>query len=332
VASSFMDFRRLSCFVAVVEQKSFRAAALKLHISQPPLTRHVQMLEEALGVQLLVRSAAGVEPTAAGQLFFEEARNLLALAIQAGERVRLAGQGRIGRLDVGVFGSAVLGAIPKIVREFREQLPNVEVVLHSLDRSAQLKALRERRIDVGFNRYFTEEPDLVWEVIQTEPMSVVAPEGHALAKRASLSLAELANEPLILYPRAPRPGFIDEMMRLFSAQRVSPNVAYQTDDMVTAIGLVASGFGLSLVTESGRNLRVPGTVQIPLRSSDQATVNLCLIRRRDDESPLLASFIEVARALRPCLDNPGGEPAEAGCPDGKAVAGRVTKTRVRKPR
>ena len=154
MASSFMDFRRLSCFVAVVEQKSFRAAALKLHISQPPLTRHVQMLEESLGVQLLIRSAAGVEPTAAGQLFFEEARNLLALAQQAGERVRLAGQGRIGRLDVGVFGSAILGAIPKIVREFRERRPDVEVVLHSLDRSAQLKALRERRIDIAMSNSF----------------------------------------------------------------------------------------------------------------------------------------------------------------------------------
>ena len=71
MAAHYMDFRRLSCFVAVVEQKSFRAAALKLHLSQPPLTRHVQVLEEALGVQLLVRSAAGVEPTAAGRLFYD---------------------------------------------------------------------------------------------------------------------------------------------------------------------------------------------------------------------------------------------------------------------
>ena len=297
MATSFMDFRRLSCFVAVVEQRSFRAAALKLHISQPPLTRHVQMLEESLGVQLLVRSAAGVEPTAAGQLFFEEARNLLALAQQAGERVKLAGQGRIGRLDVGVFGSAVLGAIPKIVREFRERLPNVEVVLHSLDRAAQLKALRERRIDVGFNRFFEDEPDLVWEVIQTEPMSVVVPESHPLARRASLTLAELAREPLVLYPRAPRPGFIDHLMRLFHDRGLTPQRVQEVDDVLTAAALVASNLGLSLVTESGRSLSIPGIVHVPLAEADQATVALCIIQRRHEEAAIPRAFVEVARSL-----------------------------------
>lgn len=308
MASSFMDFRRLSCFVAVVEQKSFRAAALKLHISQPPLTRHVQMLEESLGVQLLVRSAAGVEPTAAGQLFFEEARNLLALAQQAGERVKLAGQGRIGRLDVGVFGSAVLGAIPKIVRAFRERLPNVEVVLHSLDRAAQLKALRERRIDVGFNRFFTEEPDLAWEVIQTEPMSVVVPERHPLAKRASLSLAELAREPLVLYPRAPRPGFIDYLMRLFHDRGLTPQRVQEVDDVLTAAALVASNLGLSLVTESGRSLSIPGIVHVQLAPADRATVALCIIHRRFDDAAIPRAFIEVARSLSQAAieaDRPG---------------------------
>lgn len=297
MASNYMDFRRLSCFVAVVEQKSFRAAALKLHLSQPPLTRHVQALEDALGVQLLVRSAAGVEPTAAGRLFFEEARNLLALAHQAGDRVRLAGQGRIGRLDVGVFGSAVLGAIPKIVREFREQQPEVEVVLHSLDREAQLKGLRERRIDVGFNRFFTDEPDLVWEVIQTEPMSVVVPEGHPLSARAALSLAELARETLILYPRAPRPGFIDHLMRLFHQRGLTPQRVQEVDDVLTAAALVASHLGLSLVTESGRSLTLPGLVHVPLADADRATVELCIIQRRDEASAIPRAFVEVARRL-----------------------------------
>ncbi|GAC1619668.1 MAG: LysR family transcriptional regulator [Nevskia sp.] len=297
MTQSFMEFRRLSYFVAVVEQRSFRAAALKLHISQPPLTRQIQMLEESLGVQLLVRSAAGAETTAAGRLFFDEARNLLALAQQAADRVRLAGQGQIGRFDVGVFGSAVLGAIPKIVREFRERAPKVEVVLHSLDRAAQLKALRERRIDVGFNRFFTEEPDLAWEVIQTEQMSVVLPEGHALARRKNLALADIANETLILYPRSPRPGFIDHLMRLFLARGLTPQRTQEVDDVLTATALVASGMGLSLVTDSGRNLKIPGIVHVRLSRADRASVELCIIHRRQDGSALLPAFLDVAREV-----------------------------------
>ena len=293
---STLELRHLRYFVAVVEQRSFRAAALHLHVSQPPLTRQVQQLEEALGVTLLLRKPRGVETTVAGRVFFEEARNVLALIAQGARRAQLAGQGQLGQLDVGVFGSAVLGPIPKIVHRFRQSHPQVELVLHSMDRLDQIKALRERRIAVGFNRFFAEEPDLQWEVILNEQMVVVVPEHHRLATRKVLSLAEIGREPLILYPRTPRPGFIDRMMRLFHQRKITPNVSQEVDDMVTAVGLVASGMGLSLVSDSGRNLQVPGTVQIPLRAEDRASAELCIIFRRDDRSPLLAEFLKEARA------------------------------------
>lgn len=319
-----IELRHLRCFIAVVEQKTFRAAALRLHLSQPPLTRQIQQLEEALGVQLLSRSSHGAELTDAGRVFYEDACNLLRLADVAADRTRRVGDGQLGRLEVGVFGSAVLGAIPRIVQKFRQTHPQVELVLHSLDRGGQVKALRERRIAVGFNRFFAEETDLRWEVIQTEQMYVVLPEQHPLAGRDTLSLADIGREPLILYPRTPRPGFIDEMMRLFHLRRITPNVTQEIDDMVTAIGLVASGFGLSLVTDSGCNLRVPGTVQIPLRESDRATVDLCMIYRRADDSPLLAEFLGVARSLRDSLSPTSQAPrlrrAKAALPGGRKPA------------
>lgn len=306
-----MELRRLSYFVAVVEQRSFRAASLQLHLSQPPLTRQIQLLEESLGVQLLTRGPSGAEPTAAGQMFYEEARNLLMLAEQAAERVRMAGQGQIGRLDVGVFGSAILGAIPQIVREFTERFPKVEVVLHSLDRAAQLKALRERRITIGFNRFFDEEPDLHWELIQTEQMNVVLPSTHALSRHKTLALSDIARESLILYPRTPRPGFIDYLMRLFHARGLTPSAVQEVDDVLTATALVASGLGLSLVTDSGCNLSIPGIVHRALRPADRATVELCIIHRKDDRSPLLSGFVEVARSLRSQLAKHGASKPSA---------------------
>lgn len=301
-----IELRHLRYFVAVVEQGTFRAASTRLHVSQPPLTRQIHDLEEMVGAPLLLRTSRGAEPTEAGRLFYEEARNLLSLVEPMVRRARLAGEGRIGRIDVGVFGSAVLGAIPRIVHRFRETHPDVEILLHSLDRAQQIKALRERRISVGFNRFFTEEADLEWEVIQTEPMFVVVPEQHPLASRAVLSLADIGQEPLILYPRTPRPGFIDQMLRLFNRRRISPRVAQEVDDLVTAMGLVASGLGLSLVSQSGLGLKVVGTVQIPLRKEDEAAVDLCLIHRRNDDSPLLLAFLEVARALRSLETRPTG--------------------------
>lgn len=303
-----IEFRHLRYFVAVVEQRSFRGAALRLHVSQPPLTRQVQQLEDALGVQLLLRKPRGVEPTDAGRVFFDDARNILTLIDQAGNRAQLAGQGRLGRLDVGVFGSAVFGAIPRIIRVFRDRFPKVEVVLHNLDRAGQIRALRERRLTVGFNRFFEEEPDLRWEVVQSERLHVALHQDHVLARRKNLTLAQIGNEPVVVYPRSPRPSFIEQTLRLFHKDGISPQIVQEVDDVMTAVALVAGGFGITLVTDSACNLRLPGIVYLPLRLEDHATFDLCMIRRNDDDSPLLKEFLNVARSLRSVLSTPP-EPA-----------------------
>ena len=295
---SGLELRHLRYFVAVVEHGSFRGAALRLHVSQPPLTRQIQQLEELLGVTLLQRKPRGIEPTDAGLVFFDEARNILTLAEQAASRALLAGQGQIGRLDVGVFGSAVFGAIPRIIQTFRERFPRVEVVLHNLDRAGQIRALRERRLTVGFNRFFDEEPDLNWEVVQTERLNVALHQDHPLAGEASLGLAQIGDEALILYPRTPRPSFIDQMLRLFHRRSLTPQAVQEVDDVVTAVALVASRFGITLVTDSACNLRLPSVVYIPLRPEDRAHFDLCMIRRNDDDSRLLQEFVAVARELR----------------------------------
>lgn len=293
-----LELRHLRYFVAVVEQRSFRGAALRLHVSQPPLTRQVQQLEDALGVQLLVRKARGVEPTDAGQAFFEEARNILMLTEQAARHARLAGEGQLGRLDVGVFGSAVFDTIPRIIQRFRQQYPRVEVALHNLDRAGQVRALRERRITVGFNRFFDDEPDLRWEVIQTERLYVALHHGHALAGQASVALTDLSGEMLVLYPRSPRPSFIEQVLRLFNRRGVVPRQLNEVDDVVTAVALVASGFGVAPVPESACNLRLPGVAYVPLREEDRASMDLCVIHRRDDTSALLGAFLGMVRTMR----------------------------------
>ncbi|RRB97023.1 LysR family transcriptional regulator, partial [Escherichia coli] len=123
-------------------------------------------------------------------------------------KARLAGAGELGRLDVGAFGSAVLNAVPRIIISFREHYPQVEVVLHNMDREHQIKALRERRIIVGFNRFFRNEPDLTWETLVSETMLVAVPSNHHLARNSALSIEDLADEPLVFYPRVEKPqGF-----------------------------------------------------------------------------------------------------------------------------
>ncbi|KAJ8139135.1 hypothetical protein OY671_007652, partial [Metschnikowia pulcherrima] len=243
----------------VVTHHSFRRAAAESNVSQPPLTRQIQQLEEILGVRSLERNSRGITLTAAGESFYADARNILASVDQGATRANAIGQGQMGRIDVGVFGSAIFDVIPRIVSAFREQFPDVEVSLHTMSREEQVKALIERRIDVGFNRFFNDYPGLFWQTIASQRMLAAIPTEHPLAARASLSLSDLNQQPIIFYPPIERPGgFSNFSLRMLHERSVSVHIAQNVEDVITAISLVSSGLGIALGVDSVRNLNIPG--------------------------------------------------------------------------
>ena len=298
-----LDLKQIKYFVAVAEAGSISQAASILHISQPPLTRQIQQLEDSLHVLLVARKPKGIELTLAGQAFLVEAKNILSLIDQATRRVRQVAEGRLGRLDVGIFGSAIYGIIPEIIRTFRSERPDVEIVLHNMARTAQIKALRERRLTVGFNRFFSDEPDLKWERVHSENMYLALYKEHPFASKKTISLKEIADEPLILYPKTARPSFIDYLLKIFHKEGISPNTAYEVDDVNTAIALASSGMGLSIVTESACNLKLPNIFYVPLEFADINPFDLEVIYRKDDDSTLLTSFLDTVRDFRNTYDN-----------------------------
>lgn len=303
-----MDLRDMRHFLAVAEEGHIGRAAARLHLSQPPLTRHIQALEEKIGVALFVRTPKGMTLTDAGRTLLQETPNLLALAQQALERTRLAGQGLIGRLDVGLFGSGVLDVIPRILARFHQARPEVKIVLHNLTKDAQLQALRERRISVGFNRLVPQEADISVETVLREPMVVALAASHPLAVRPSLRLPDLEGVPLILYPNVPLRGLAQEVTDAFRAEGVVPRVEQEVQDVVTAVALVSAGFGAAITTQSATNLRLPGVVFWPLHSARLKDLELSCLYRRGDPSPALQAFLDVVRAFK---DAQGTRPARA---------------------
>lgn len=292
-----IDFRHLRYFLCVVDQGSFSAASAHLHISQPALTRQVQQVEELLGQTLLVRKARGVELTDAGRIFYAEARKVTAMMDQAVSRSKLAGEGEIGRLEIGMFGSAVFAAVPRIVKAFKDRFPGVQISLHTMDRPEQMAALRDRRLNLGFDSCFDQESDIKWTTIQRERFKIAVHESHALAGKASLSLADIEQEPLILYPRIRRPHYGTSMLTLFHRRQLSPQNMQEVDDFTTAVALVSHGFGVTLVTESACTLQIPGVVYRPIPEKDRAQFDICMMYRNDDQSALLGEFIRVASRL-----------------------------------
>jgi LysR family transcriptional regulator, benzoate and cis,cis-muconate-responsive activator of ben and cat genes len=293
-----MDLKQMRYFLAVAEERHLGRAAERLHMAQPPLTRQIHALEHELGAPLFTRTPKGMELTEAGQTLLDEVPNLLALAQRARERTRAAGRGETGRLDVGLFGSGVLDVIPRLLARFHAERPDVQIVLHTMTKAEQLDALRERRISVGFNRLVPPEPELVIETVLREQMRVALPEGHRLCAQASVRIPDLQGEPMILYPNLPLPGLAQQVMQAFAQEGTPLQIEQEVEDVLTAIALVAGGFGACVTTASSESLRLPGVVYRPLDCAFLRDIELSCIHRRGDGSPVLGAFLAVVRGAR----------------------------------
>lgn len=290
-----MDLRQMRYFLALAEERNFGRAAERLHMAQPPLTRQIRALEEELDTLLFIRTPKGVELTAAGQTLLDEVPNLLHLAQRAKERTKLAGQGQIGRLEVGLFGSGVLDVIPRILARFHAERPEVKIELHNLTKTEQLEALRERRISVGFNRLVPPSDDLEVETVLRERLVVALPVGHTLSTRSEIAIGDMDGEPLILYPNVPMKGLAQEVTNAFRDAGVGLRVEQEVEDVLTAVALVAGGFGLCVTTASSASLNLPGVTYRPLRCDTLSDIELSCLYRKGDPSPILAAFLRVVR-------------------------------------
>ncbi len=290
-----MDIRRLKYFIVTAEERSISRAAERLHITQPPLTRHIQSLEEELEVTLFNRTNWGVELTEAGKTLLSHARNIKTHVELATEQIRKVAKGQAGRIDIGVYGSAMLDIIPKILNSFSSSHPDVNVVLHFAPKGSQIEALHQGRILITFDRYLPETPELKSELISSESLWVALNQNNPLATSADIDIDALRNEPLI--------GEQDQCLYLackplFKYYDFEPRVVQKATDMISAVAMVAGGFGSAFVPESVLNLQLPNVVYRPLRTDMECRIDLHCAYRKNEQSPLLKSLLECIRGYQ----------------------------------
>jgi DNA-binding transcriptional LysR family regulator len=301
-----MDLKQLRYFLALAQEGSFGRASEQLHMAQPPLTRQIHSLEEELGTTLFVRTPRGVELTGAGEVMFQEVPNILAMVKAAKEKTQYAGKGYLGRLDVGIFGSGILRVIPQLLAQFHRERPLVKIALYNLTKSQQIQALRDRRITIGFNRLVPNEPDIAIEVAGRELLRVALYEGHPLCAKDVITLRDLEDEPIILYPTLPLRGLALEVISAFRNDGLRLVIGQEVEDVLTSIALVSARFGLCITTESATSLCLPGVVYRPLDSEWLRDVELSVLYRRNDQSPILQAFLDMMR--KSSLEADGGGP------------------------
>ncbi|MGK5077686.1 LysR family transcriptional regulator [Janthinobacterium sp. HLX7-2] len=287
-----MELRHLRYFVAVAEEKNFTRAAERLHIAQPPLSRQIQQLEEELGVQLIEKGSRPLRLTEAGRFFYAHAQELLAKAADLKTMTQ-----RVGKIDrtlsIGFVASTLYGLLPEIVRRFRERYQAVEISFHEMTTMEQLTALKEGRIDVGFGRLRKEDAAIRRIVLREEPLIVALPMGHRLAaQEGPLKMNDLLHDPLIVYPKAPRPSFADQVLAIFSDRMLVPEQVIEVRELQIAIGLVGAGQGIAIVPNSLHGMKRNDVVY---RSIDdrQAVSPIIFSVRLMDRSEELANMLSV---------------------------------------
>jgi DNA-binding transcriptional LysR family regulator len=291
-----MELRHLRYFVAVAEERNFTRAAERLHIAQPPLSRQIQQLEEDLGVPLIEKGSRPLRLTEAGQFFLAHAKPLL-------DQVRdlKAMTQRVGKLErtlsLGFVASTLYGQLPEIVRRYRERYPEVEVTLHEMTTVEQLKALKEGRIDVGFGRLKSEDPSIRRIVLREERMMVAMSPGHRLAAApGALRLTDLVHEKLLVYPKAPRPSFADQVLKVFGEANLAPDHVTEVRELQIAIGLVAAGQGIALVPESVQGMHHRNVLYLPIEDKHAFSPILFSVRHMD-RSPELENMLATVYAI-----------------------------------
>jgi DNA-binding transcriptional LysR family regulator len=257
----------------------------------------IGQLEEQVGVQLLERTARGVELTDAGAAFLEDARRALRVVNDAVERSRRAARGEFGQLEIAYYGSAIFHVLPKLITEFGKLRPQVTVDLHNLPKDRQIRALRDGWLDIGFARQYRNEPDIECEEVVREPVVLAVASSNPLARRAGLPITALRDEPMVVFPGMSRPSFADEVIRFCEEAGFAPNVVRETEDLMACLTLVSAGIGVALVPISAMSIHLP-EVSFVKAVKPKLTSSVYCVYRKNEQNPSLPGFLNLVRLLR----------------------------------
>jgi DNA-binding transcriptional LysR family regulator len=243
-----MELRHLRYFIAVAEQENVSRAALKLHVSQPGISRQIHNLEEEIGFPLFERSAKALKLTEAGRKFLDEARAVLQRADDAVKNARAIADGVGGEIHVGYAPSLTIQILPRALRTFQGKFPKTRVSLHDMSTEEMLSGLRSGKLHVILT---VRPPRRMMRGLQFRELAryagcaALAPK-HPLAKLKTVSMEQLSREPLIAYSRKEYPEYHDMLEKLFAGTHV-PHIAEEHDGITSIIAAVESGRGFALV-------------------------------------------------------------------------------------
>ncbi|MDC0748645.1 LysR family transcriptional regulator [Polyangium mundeleinium] len=303
-----MELRHLRYFVTIAEEQNFRRAATRLHVSQSPLSRQMKDLEEEMGVELFAPEGRGIKLTAAGKVFAERARSILASVDTAVDEAKGIAEGRLGTVVIGFeTGTTFMGAFLSLVAAFRKRTPRVGLQLVPMSSVEQWAALRQGTIDFGYGAYAPRDGALAHLEMARDRLGLLLSPEHRLARLKKIWLRDLESERVLLQPRQLYPGLHADIITAARAQGVALHVTAEVLDLEALLALVVIGDAVTFLSE--KFWEPASQTSLLWRPVEDLHIHLrefVTWRAEDVDAPVVRALIESARDVRPLLQGAAG--------------------------
>jgi DNA-binding transcriptional LysR family regulator len=294
-----MELRNLRYFVAVAEEENVTRAALRLHVSQPPLSRQIRNLEDELGIALFNHGAKAVRLTEAGRVFLAEARLILQRTEHAIQMAKDVAGAKCGEIQVGYAPSLTVELLPRALRYFRKSNPGVRVQLHDLSTQEMLHGLNTGKLHAAL---LVQVPPktlagLVFEELQRLAVCVAVYPAHPLARVRRFGLEQVAKENLIAFTLADYPEYRGWIAGLFAPLDRSPQIVEEHDSITSLIAAVESGRGVAVIAQLPNGLMSSRLKVRPLQPAPPP-LGVGIAYRAKFRSTATNNFIDAVRRVR----------------------------------
>ncbi|ENL0201273.1 LysR family transcriptional regulator [Salmonella enterica] len=289
------ELSQLRFFLAVATELNFSRAAKRLNMTQPPLSRQIQLLEHQLGVELFDRSTRSVVLTAAGRRFFIEAQDLLQRAHVAMLNAQKMSQGNIGSVNISFVASAVYAFLPMVVARGKERYPHIDISLKEMTTGEQFEALRLRQSDIGLVRAPSALTGVSSEILVSEPFVLAVPRQHELATLSDITIAHLDKQPFIMYALSAWQPFYELLTGMFRSNNIQPDYVQYIGSTLTILSLVNAGMGMAFVPESAARILFDNIVYRHITLPAGIESLLYLAWRDDNDNPAFKVMLELIK-------------------------------------
>jgi DNA-binding transcriptional LysR family regulator len=292
-----MELRHLRYFLAVAEALNFTKASIQLRVAQPALSRRVADLEDEIGVDLLKRSPRGVALTAEGKLFLEKTRHLLKLADESVEQVRALARGHYGELHIGYAPTPTVEILPPALAAYQKAFPGVRVLLHDLSEVELIDGLQNGKLELAMMPEVAalQSGGLEFEAMRSYPICVALAPAHRFARLKSITLQQLAAEPLIGFNRKDYPDYYGGVDRVFGPLGIKPRFVVECDSASSFITEVETGRGIAIASPVLKHVSGKRLLYRPLADTTEV-ISVGIARAaKGDVTPAGEKFCEILR-------------------------------------